>query len=444
MKIRLLIDQRTGNPDKDSGVFIDHTSTILEQEWEIFQHTGSQIDTLAFILHDPTATTLVEQGQDVLVEDFTNPSIRHFGGVIVDVGIVTVGIGRYLLIEAQDYTILADRNTVRKVYVLETDQAIIQDAFTEAGVLEVVTSKEVDQIRASLTLNFQGSTLRSVMDTIASITNASWFIDSFKVLHYKPKGAVSTTKNFSDNPDDSTTFPIYNWKMNKQLGEWNVLELQGGKDVSVDLTDVYSGDGSTTIYITGEQSGTNPIDRAPSTADIVLIDKNTGTDGTPVWTAQTVAHESADDAGTADVIWNPDNGRVEFAVAPPNFATNSWRITGRYLVDTIVIAQDSEAIARAGRIYKGSLTIPEAVTLAEANDLAVAWLKEHSDRIMIRFDTNEDGVELDRTTQITHSISGITAEDAFIYGLGIRLIGAETAEYTIEAEILNSLIFVPS
>lgn len=444
MKVRLLISERTSFPVVADLTMQDRTNVLLEREWEIAQHTGSTIDTLTFVLDDPDNTLAIEQGQDVVIEHFTNPSIRYFGGIVTDVDIVTVGIGRQLHLEAQDYTTLVDRTTLRKVYVLASDRAIIQDAFLEAalpGVQEINTSRFINTLRTTLTLRFQGSTLRSILDTISEITGAVWYVDPFKFLHYHKKAANSLGFGFSDTPDNSTTFPFYNFRAFKQLGEWNVVELQGGKDVSDDISnEVYSGDGSTTIFITGEQSGTNPIDRAPTTGTIIEIDRNTGTDGTPVWTAQDVAHESDDDAASADIIWNPGNRRVEWAAAPPNF-TNSWRITGRYLIDVIVQAADTDAIARVGRIFKGSLTIPEATTLEQAQDLAMAWLSEHSDRILVRFATNEDEVELDKTTQVTHSIAGLSSENAYIYGLTIHLMGAEVAEYVVEAEILNNLIF---
>ncbi len=444
MKVRLLISERTAFPVVADLTMQDRTSVLLEQEWEISQHTGSTIDTLTFVLDDPSNTLNIEQGQDVIIEHFTNPSIRYFGGITTDVDIVSVGIGRQLHMVAQDYTILADRSTVRKVYVLDSDRAIIQDAFKETalpGVQEVNTSRFVNKLRDTLTLRFQGSTLRSILDTISEITGATWYIDPFKFLHYHKKTSNSLGFGFSDASDDSATFPFYNLRVFKQLGEWNVVELQGGKDVSDDIDDeVYSGDGSTTVFITGEQAGTNPIDRAPSTGTIIEIDRNTNTNASPTWTAQDVAHESDDDKASADVIWNPGNRRVERATAPPNFV-NSWRITGRYLIDVIVQAADTNAIARVGRIFKGSLTIPEAATIAQAQDLAMAWLQEHSDRILVRFNTNKDDVELDKTVGITSSIHGLSAENGYIYGLTIHLLGAEVAEYTVEVEVLNNLIF---
>lgn len=444
MKVRVLISQEVDEPDIGNLDFLDRTSILIEQEWEISQQVGSMIDSLVLELDDPNANITILEGRDVIIEDFTNPSIRHYGGIITSVRHIRVGVGRILRLECQDYTMLADRSTVRKTYDTagQTDKSIIQDAIAEAGLTEINT----DNVQSSRTIdrmNFQGASIRSLLDTLAEISGATWRIDYFKKLFYHPKAFNSLTFAFSDAPDDVATFPYYNFNLVKELAEWNALELQGGKDVSDDITDIYSNDGVETIFITGQQAGTNPIDRAQLGQSIIVIEENTNTNASPTWTARTVTHEADDPVlgVDTDIIWNPGNGRIQWNSAPPNFATNSFRVSGRYLIDIIIIVQDTDAIAKHGRAFTGSLIIPETRTIEEAQDLALAWLREHSDKIRVTFDANKDDIEVNRQTKITNALHGFTSEDIFIYRNTIRLLGAETAEYHVEADVINFNLF---
>lgn len=449
MKVRLYIAQWSDAPNINSLVFTDHSSNLIESSWNIRQKSGSSIDTIVLELHDKSRSLSFEAGQDVILEDFSNPTVRLFGGIIQQIAIVPLGIERLWRLESQDYTILAHKNTVRKTYdaIGQTDKSIIQDAFLESGLTEIDVSSKVQEGRVLDAINFQGSSLAAMLDEISTITGFVWIIDYHKRLHYHPRSfeaAGSFGVDFSDAPNEVSSFPFYSPSRTKTLATWNVVELQGSKETSNDITDIYSSNGVDKVFITGSQKGTSPIDRPPSTANpdtgYVTVEVNTGTDGSPIWTVKTVRLEEDTGAilGTnCDVLWNPLYRRLQFFTAPPNFATNSFRLKGRYLVDVIIQNEDTAAIATHGRRFKGSLIIPEVTDLRTAQDLAIAYLRENSDKEHVILSTDKDLQEpLCRTTRVTSTALGLTNALCLVDEVEISMLGGETAEWRLVCEVL--------
>ena len=164
-----------------------------------------------------------------------------------------------------------------------------------------------------------------------------------------------------------------------------------------------------------------------SDPDIPTIQRNTGTDGTPTWTTQTVGIEEQDTG--KDVVWNPAAHEVFWATAPPNFATNSWRITGRALVPASAIAEDETASDAAGRIFTKVLVIPEIEDSDQAMDVADAFLREQGSKDFINLTFNKDGLVVGDATKITSTPHELTAVKFFVHALSMRSLGGTTFEY---------------
>jgi hypothetical protein len=421
--------------------FTDDFPAVIEQNWEISQTVGSTLDVLTLDLDDPNNTINIQQGYDIIIEDYDNPTIRHFGGVIVQVSLRSQGVGRIIRLTAQDWTMLISRAAIRKTYekIGQTDKSIIQDAVIEQAKLLEIDVSRVQESRTMDVLNFQGTNLTQILNTIAEITGYVWHVDPFKVLHYHSRSFLPQDHAYSDKPDNVTTFNYYGFRLDKNLADWNVIELQGGYGLSLDITDIYSGDGSTKIFITGSQTGTNPIYYPQEDTEQIVVEVNTNTNASPTWTVKDVEleGESGITLGTnADVLWNPVYRRLQFHTAPPNFV-NGFRVKGRYHLPIIVINEDSSAIAVHGRRFKGILIINESDQVKQAHDLAMAFLREHSDRLDITFRTNHDLPVVGAETTITSSKFGLTAESIMISRSVFRLLGGTEAEYTVSAQIIN-------
>jgi len=416
MKIRLKIDN------------VDLTSSLFE-DWVIHNSGGATIDVLEIRLNDPSNSISIGYGKDIIIEKFSDSAIRNFGGIVTEAVLEPIGLGRIWSITAQDWKTILDKSTFTNEYRDKTDKYIIQDAFTEAGVTEFDVSTYVAESREIPFIRFVGTTLRQMLETLKSFTNLQWDISPFKELLYRTVGTVSAPFNFSDNPDMVTTFPYQNPLLTRELGEFNSVEVRGGDILSLNFTNIYSGDGARTLYKLYEQD--NPvIEKAPSTAtdDLIDIDRNTGTDGVPIWTAQTITVDP--DASGYDVLWRPLQAEVLFAVAPPNFATNSWRSTGRRFIQAVAIQRDEEAFEAHGREYKKVIVEPDVDDVQLLIEVAQAFLRDARDRYRFALDFDKDGIEVGQQVILTCQTLGEFAVKHLVISMDTRLQGAEVAKYS--------------
>ena len=321
------------------------------------------------------------------------------------------------------------------------DSAVIKDAIMHVNRTEIDTSM-VEDGRVVGPLEYTGGSLSSLMDQLSEITGYTWEIDAFKRLHYHPKPFIAGKFFFSDTPDYSASFPFYNPSYTQTLAHWNQVAILGASAISDNITDTYIGDGTQVVFILGQQGYTEPLLREPTTANdtnpFLLVEINTGTGTNPTWEIRKVATDT-NFAPSVDVLWNPFTYKLTFKTAPPNL-NNAFRVTGRTLAPAAVINRDSNAVARHGRVYEGSTIVPDATTIEQAQDIAIAYLRDYSDKDVIDFVTNKDGLETSSVTRLNSDILGIPESPIFVYGITTKLLGGEVAEHRVSAEILNTII----
>ncbi len=414
---------------------IDRTSILDDDSWFVDCYDGDVIDTIELNLDDQDNSVTVVEGHDIILEDSSDSTIRFFAGIVVQVTVSVRGIGRVINILASDWKMITDRAYFTKQFDDVTDKVIIQNAFTEAEVTEIDTSSLVQSARVIDKMVFRGTSLRQMLDSITSITGWFWDIDKFKNLIYRPYGDSPLVFSFTESPDNVVTFPYYDFNRTREIGQFNEIEIHGAEKLSNITNQTYAGNGTRlrfrlSVDFTIDTSDYPFVIRGIEGADpdIPNIDRNTGTDGTPVWTAQTMGVEERDSG--KDVLWNPGNGQVLWTVAPPNFPTNSWRISGRGFVRAAYTARDEAAIAEAGRVFKKVLTIEEVEDDDQAIDVALAFLREQGAKTFIRMNINKEGIKVGDSVAITNTPLGITAEVLQVHQLSMRSLGGEVYEYT--------------
>jgi hypothetical protein len=399
---------------------VDRTAVIFEADYDIRHVTGGQINTVKFTIDDPALAITVTKGDDLVIEDSSDATVRFFGGIVEAVEFVPDGLGRQLNIMGSDWKILTDKATVTKIYFNTTDKAIIQAAFTSAGVTEINTSTYVSAGQTIDRLDLRGNSLGDLLDAITNITGWIWDIDAFKNLIYREGIFIEGSKGFSDTPDNVLTFPVIGIKRDTSQGSYNAVEVFGVERMSANITDVYSGNGVKTVYYLGEatQAGTEILSRIPTTdfaavavsTDRILVQRNGGTDGTPVWNNLNVGLEGQDSLLLKDVLWNPAIVRLEFSGSktPPNFANNAFRVRGRYFGPLRVLVQDPKAITdNNNRIFKYSLVEPNIVDRNSAISVGMAFLAEQGDQDIVTFEFDVDGIEAATVVPIKHKQLGI-------------------------------------
>ncbi len=412
---------------------VDLTAKLIERSWTIDDNEGDVIDTIELELDDQDRTLDILDGQELIVEKDGDVNTRYFAGLVAEVRIEPFGVGRRWFITAQDWKMILDRSYFTKEWTNTNDSTIIDEAFTEAGATEFDSTTLVQTGRSIDRLVFRAASLRQLLSTISEITGFIWDVDKFKKVVYRPEGDERSSFDLSDDPDDVTTFPYRDIARVKEIGQFNAVEVRGGRKLT-EVTDTYSGDGTRTKFnlrVDGIVSGRDYhlIIQGPtgSTLGFPTIERNTGTDGTPTWTAQTVGLEGQDTG--KDVNWNPKAEHVIWASAPPNFANNSWRIKGQYVGYVVWYDRDEDAIALSGREFKKVIYVPEVETDDQAADIAAAFMREQGpkDRLILSFEN--DGLEIGQYIAVTSTNLGITAALFKTHQLSIRLLGGTVAEY---------------
>lgn len=407
---------------------VDVTDALLERAWEINDTDGSEIDVVEVELRETSTTLSVEPDHDLIIEDFNDPSTRFFGGIVARVTERTDGLDKIIVVTAQDYKLILDRSAFTLNPRNQSDFQTIQDAFADADVSEIDTTAKVAVGRSNIEeLTFRGATLRQLMDTLTEITGFMWDVDPFKNLIYRAEDAKSAAFDLSDDPDNVNSFPYYNFSRDRELGAYNAIEVRGALKMSDDVTVTFDGDGSRKVWHLWQKEGdtAESITQPPEGKDRVVIEKNTGTDGSPVWTAQTVGIEGSPIAAY-DVLFNPITLRVQFATAPPNL-TNSWRITGRRETPVTALA----VAPGVTRVYKKVLTEKNIESVEQAQDVADAFLREVGNKDRISCVTNQDGLEVGTSLLFTNAKHGLNGEVYRVHNIITRLIGGTTAEYRL-------------
>jgi hypothetical protein len=446
---------------------IDRTSMLLEENITIDYNYLSTIDTLAFTLLDASPYALrglFLEGKDVLLEDFDNAAIVYFSGIVTEVQQELIGLHVLYKITCQDWTAILDKTTFVRAYSLQTDYAIIQDAFAQAGMSEIDTTTHVNSSRIFDRLEFIGQNLSGLMDLLSSATGFVWYVDQYKKLHYHRVAKTAAIREFTDvvadieDPLNFNKVPYIKISRNRQIGQFNAIQIRGMETLSADTTQIYGGNGVRVRYgilvdALGQGKNYQQLTRAPSTASDEFLDVeiNVGTEGTPDWVGPGAVQEVrfgradkdvfAEDAA-ADVLWFTLESVLVFRVAPPNFATNSFRVTGRFASPNVVFLPDEDAIVRNnGRQFVHVISDNLVKSSDEAYDIAKAFIREQGPKetLSIEFDTTSV-LNVTETIYVTSTILGITRKPYLITHIQTRILGGQTPEYSATLQFIQRLV----
>ncbi len=439
MQVRLDID----SVDRTSALIVTHP---VGNPWSLALNKGAEIDVASFSLDDPTSILSVVEGKEVLItQTDVSPEVRIFGGIATQVQQVPSGFGRVLNVIAQDWTILLHRATVDKDYASQTDKVIIADIFSEAGITELDVATNVQAIHTFDNLRFTGHTLYQVLDLLAEVSGAVWYIDPDKNLIYQAASTSLASFSLSDSPNDSSSFGYWNLQHFKDVSSlYNEVVVRGGKELSADKTGTHGSDGVLTVFAAVDEDGISITD-PPSGADTAFTPQgvervevfvNTNTNASPTWTQQGVGLEDEDTLGasfdgkTVDVLWNQLARRLEFNTAPPNFADNAYQVKGRYRIQIQVKRRNAASIASLGRTFSKTIVDLSILTTNMAIDVALAFLNENGitkEQVVCQFD--HDGLKiLDRITFVN---SGFGINASFLtQALKLDFQGGKIAFYT--------------
>lgn len=198
------------------------------------------------------------------------------------------------------------------------------------------------------------------------------------------------------------------------IDDYNSVTVVGGKQ-TVAVDEALEADGSS-VYM-----------KLPFKVRSLAVYKNTGSDATPSWTAQTLGVDGTDTVGSKDVLYNAVENFLYFNDEPPNMR-KAVRITG---------FREQPIRVRVENIGDGDPTFATVVTnenitseedaVAYANSLLA---KKNAPRRM-DFTTYEPGLKPGQTISITDSNRGLS-ETLVIRRIATKWIGSKNAEFAVE------------
>jgi hypothetical protein len=250
--------------------------------------------------------------------------LRRFGGLIRIAEADYVGPARNIQISAVDYGVLLSEAPATLVILQTSDYNAIQQAFTYAknqGFLVGIDSTTYVQTIGIVDAHaYSWKTTRDVLTQVANENVAAYWVDYYGFLHYVPALAVSAPFALSDHPDFAASFPFYEFQ--DVLDSTNTRTspvYEGSTQLSNPITQVQSGDGTTTTFTF---NGGDPIQQI----DNLTVGGVQQTIG--------LANVNSFSQGYTALL-NTPNGQITFQTAPPA-GTNNISCTYRFASPVII------------------------------------------------------------------------------------------------------------
>ena len=433
MQVRLLIDS------------VDRTAALMQEAWEIEGNAFGALDSCSFVLNDPTNAITATRGKEIIIENWSDATQRYFGGVLTEVQGQAFGVGRRWRCKAIDWTFLLERALASQKYYGKSDSYIINNtAGTPKGVSVYSgssgpcdtdlsdfdwTTHVTQGIANTQFMAFKRESIRDILDALADHAGFIWYVDQFKRLHYKEFGVEGHAFYMSDAPDETDSFHYAGMRVMYDLSKVvNRVTVEGGQRRELSQSRIYGQadgvDGVNTVF--------RGLDhwQAKEGQTRILVYRNTGTEGTPTWTVQTVELDRSD-APAANVYWTPGVWQLRWTTAPPNNATNSFKVEADRLIPILHIESDYASILDLGRVY--GLSVRDAtITSEEVAELrALAELrKRRAEAEQVVFRTTKDGIQHGRVLRLVNSAFGID-KSYLVKQVHTRLLGGTVAEYQV-------------
>lgn len=229
---------------------VDVTTYVDIESIRIDNTLSERVDICDFTVYDDTGVLFFGDEQEVIITDAASNIV--FGGWMNNPKFHMEGLVNVWECEAREYGIILDQRRVNRTYVDVADTLAIADP--NQGLIPLY----VPELSTSVTFianidrkQFPRQTVREALRAICNYTGGDFFVGYDKVLHYFPPGGITAPFGLSDNPDFVTTFPVFDWVFERDSTQIkNRIIVHGGEYVSSPFTEVFSGDGTTTVFTT--------------------------------------------------------------------------------------------------------------------------------------------------------------------------------------------------
>lgn len=430
-------------------------TTLEESSFRIESVLGQTVDTATLRIYDAAASLAVPEEKDIVIT--RSDGVRVFGGLTSFVDEEVEGVSRWYTLTCQDYTVLLDTTIVFASYPsgytydgLTGDQAVIAALFETAVVGFGVTAASEIEARTYVgqalpgmaAVNFQYVTLREALNTICSYSGWNYYVDYEKHLHYYYREDLTAPFALSSSPDGATSVGYRKLKRRRDGTAVRNLYLMFGTNLFSSTQTYYlAGTGAKTAFTLGlADLGRNVILAAPPGEDYILVDKNTGTVGSPIWTAQTVGLDGVDSLTSKDCLHNPTQQTLTFAVAPANLS-NAVRVRAVYLLTGGQVDADGGSYAKYGRNFAKKLVAADANSATALASKLANYKTQFAyalDKVTLSVDDgafpegSTDRFDVGQWVTLTNGVLGLTARGYLIHKMTTRILGGELKGYDLE------------
>lgn len=388
----------------DLTVFIDgveFTDYVEPDSIKIKWALTNLVDTFKCRIIDPPSTPV--DWQELTVYDGVD---KIFGGYIQSFkDAVGDDLGLDYNLSASDYSIRFGHVTIKEQYTDATNKEMIADIFSKYmpgegfdGVTYVEAVKRHDKKR------FNRKKLLDVLKELAKDAGCDWRVDVDKKLHFFKNEKNYAPFNVSDNPDYVTTMPYSKDVVDTDgSGVINRVEVVGSTYLSDDSTFNLPGTGVDNRIIIPFRF------HAPDGHTSVLMYRNDGTLGSPVWTPLTVKIAYIDElVNPNDLLYYFTEKVIEQATPFPALQ-NAVKIVGKYDVPLRVRVVDNNSFAfYGGRYFDDTVNRTDLNSKMAAKIVAKTKLAENAlSKKVISFETRQPGLHDGQIIKFTSALRGI-------------------------------------
>lgn len=424
---------------------VDLTQYLLvppqNEGWELERSTFGGIATLSFDLYDPARALTLIGLKEVILEESGDANTRYWGGHLVNIVATTRGIGRRFACKALGWEFDLRKTTTTGIYRGISDQTVLTaTSAVPPNPVNIFLSAEKDLSAYTIStdnieegddnidrVSYQATPIADILDGMAKYAGFVWGVTPLKVIYYRKLTGAVNSFDLSDNPDNSTTFGYYNFKrVIDAAAVVNKVVILGGQQLTANVSTPYRADGIQTLF------GLNKHYRAPEGEDVLIIQTNSGTDGTPVWTGNEQVVGRPSGTGTYDVIWSEIERNLIWTSPPPDFATNSFRVTGDIFEPLRTEHLDQPSIDELGNTFEVTIndqTINSVDQLEKRGEAELLQRGLELDKITLTI--NHDGIEEGKTVLVTNTVHGLAGIKYLVDQITMRPLSSSLYEYDL-------------
>lgn len=427
---------------------IDYQSS-MQDKLTIKSVVGQTVADCDCTIYDKTCSLTIPEGKEIIITR-GDTGERIFGGLTSMVTDWTEGVSRYFQIKGQSFTILLDRIIFYNFYQPGySDKWILNDLFTSRVVGangQMGAASEINAVDhvatgspALSSLVFHYSYAREAVELLAAYVGYNYYVDFYKKLHYYYKESETAPFGLSSSPDGSTTIRYRNLKRKRDATRIiNNYLVYGSTATSLPQESIASNDGVKKI-INVAFKGSAVVLQAPPGESMIGVWRNTGTDVTPVWTAQTVGLVNTDDPGSVNCLYDPTALTLIFTSAPPNL-TNSIKVRYVFAYSAGMPKYLESSYQKYGRLFSSKLIASDANSAASMFTLTNNLAEQFGYALQVLTCDVDDGAfpagntlrfKAGQWVRIVNAVLGID-ESYVIHSITTKILGGELKSYSLE------------